>query len=301
MNTRQTFFLTIIIAGVVAMAVLTASIFRQAQQLASRWNGDAPSAGITAQDAPSLPPGAVAAPTGVSAGDSLDEARRLFAENCVACHGDSGQGSTVAPPLNTPALRQTDSQFLQNTITFGRPGTAMPAWGQKAGGPLSAEQIGELVALIRTGGWSEPAQTAGAAPPPAPTAPFTGVPSQAINLFSQNCATCHGPTGEGSFIAPPLNSAELRARLTDEAIAATIRNGRPGTRMPAWGSFLSQNDIASLVTLIRHWDSLSAEQLQQMAQQSGQNRFGGGMMGGGMMGGRGGGMMGGMMGGMRRR
>jgi len=156
MNKRQTIFLTIIIAGVATMAILAVSIFRQAQQLSAQWNNDAASAGITVQDAPVLPPAAVAAPADASlADDSLDEARRLFAENCVACHGNSGQGSAIAPPLNTPSLRQADSEFLQNTITFGRPGTAMPAWGQKAGGPLSAEQIGELVALIRTGGWSE--------------------------------------------------------------------------------------------------------------------------------------------------
>jgi len=92
-------------------------------------------------------------------------------------------------------------------------------------------------------------------------------------------------------MAPPLNSPSLRARMTTDALEATIRNGRPGTRMPAWGGLLSQSDITALATLIRHWDSLTPAQLQQMAQ-SQPSRFGGmgmgrGMMGGGMMGGRG--------------
>ncbi len=286
MNKRQAVFLTIIVVGIVAIVISLVSIFKEAQQLASLWSRDTTSFGIVAGSVPTPSP---TRPASIPpADDSFNGARNLFAENCISCHGDNGQGSAIAPPLNTPSLRKTDSDTLQNTITFGRPGTAMPAWGKKAGGPLSAEQIGELVSLIRAGAWGQPAQAANAAPSSDET--FAGVPPQAISLFSQNCASCHGATGEGSVIAPPLNSAALRARLTDDALAATIRNGRPGTRMPAWGGILNQNDISSLVTLIRHWDSLNAEQLQQMAQQSGQNRFGG-MMGRGR-----GGMMGGMMG-----
>lgn len=134
--------------------------------------------------------------------------------------------------------------------------------------------------------------------------------SRAGMLYAQNCSGCHGPTGEGSAIAPPLNSAELRARLDDAALAATISNGRPNTQMPAWGGVLSQADIAALVTLIRHWDELSEAEVSQMGEQAPQQGPGwmgqgpsmmngrgsmghGGGMGHGMMGGQGGGMMGG--------
>lgn len=127
--------------------------------------------------------------------------------------------------------------------------------------------------------------------------------SRAGVLYAQNCSGCHGPTGAGSAIAPPLNSAELRARLDNAALAATISNGRPNTQMPAWGGVLSQADIAALVALIRHWDDVSEVEVPQIGEQSplqgpsmmnGRGGMGtGGGMGHGMMGGQGGGMMGG--------
>lgn len=280
MRNRRGMLSVIIVMGIVAIAYLSVSIYRQAQQLFPEISSVENPAEPVARRIPT-PTSAKA----VIADDAYSAGQKLFAENCTACHGVSGEGSSIAPALNAPEVRQMDSKTLQNIITFGRSGTAMPAWGTQAGGSLSAEQIGELVSLIRAGAWSQPL------PSTAEAESFAGIPPQAISLYSQNCATCHGATGEGSPIAPPLNSPALRARMTAAALEATIRNGRPGTRMPAWGGILRQDDIAALATLIRHWDSLTPDQLQQMTQ-SAAGRFGGmmggrGMMGGGMMGGRG--------------
>lgn len=93
-----------------------------------------------------------------------------------------------------------------------------------------------------------------------------GVPPEAIPLFAENCSACHGPVGEGTSLAPPLNSEALRNRLDDEAIFATISNGRPGTAMPVWGGKLTESEILALVALIRHWDQLNDEQLAEIAQ-----------------------------------
>jgi len=131
--------------------------------------------------------------------------------------------------------------------------------------------------------------------PPLPTAatvnvvnttPLNPADHDTLTLFAQNCAACHGPTGAGTTIAPPLNSAELRARLDDDAIRTTISNGRPGTAMPVWGNTLSPAQIDTLVDLIRHWpemDNAALVQLQEEAATAvGSN--GSGMMGMGMMG-----------------
>lgn len=55
-----------------------------------------------------------------------------------------------------------------------------------------------------------------------------------------NCASCHGPGGEGGFAAtdpswpaPPLDN--VFARYTRDEITRIIRQGRPGTPMPPWG------------------------------------------------------------------
>jgi plastocyanin len=44
-------------------------------------------------------------------------------------------------------------ELLTNTIACGRVGTAMPAWAQQHGGPLSDEQIRQLVTLITKSRW----------------------------------------------------------------------------------------------------------------------------------------------------
>jgi plastocyanin len=54
--------------------------------------------------------------------------------------------------LDTAALDEK-VDLITNTITCGRVGTAMPAWAQTQGGPLSDEQIRQLMVLITTGSW----------------------------------------------------------------------------------------------------------------------------------------------------
>ncbi len=72
-------------------------------------------------------------------------------------------------------------------------------------------------------------------------------------LFVANCSQCHGANGEGggapstydaadSWPAPNLTTIEKRYENTPpgtdirDYITQTIRRGRPGTPMPAWGS-----------------------------------------------------------------
>ncbi len=77
------------------------------------------------------------------------EGSELYAENCIACHGESGQGG-VGPALNSrPLLAIASDQALFNLTVSGVPGTIMPAWGQFFGGPFTDEQVLNLVAFIR--------------------------------------------------------------------------------------------------------------------------------------------------------
>lgn len=99
----------------------------------------------------------------------------IFAQNCIVCHGVSGQGH-VGPPLNTPGLKgdpreDTDLyDMLYRTVAHGRPGTttptwqrlpngewasytAMPAWSQEAGGTMNELHLRALVYFIMMGDW----------------------------------------------------------------------------------------------------------------------------------------------------
>ena len=120
-----------------------------------------------------------------------------------------------------------------------------------------------------------------------------GISEETLTLFSNNCSSCHGAIGQGSAIAPALNSVVLRSRLDDDALVIAIAKGRPGTAMPAWNGRLSDQQITSLVALIRNWGALDAAQLTQMEAQAPANDCGGMGMRGGMGMGRGHGPMGG--------
>ena len=98
---------------------------------------------------------------------------RLFATteeggyNCAGCHGAEGTGGQApftltdsdgdfvanvtwwAPALNTVMLRFSEEEVRQ-AIVYGRPGTPMPPWGTEGGGPLTTQQVDELIAYIES-------------------------------------------------------------------------------------------------------------------------------------------------------
>ena len=102
----------------------------------------------------------------------VNRGEKLFAPtadggyNCAGCHGAEGVGGVAppytltdadaefvatvtwqAPALNTVLLRFSKEE-VRDVLVYGRPGTPMPAWGEAGGGPLTAQQIDELIAYI---------------------------------------------------------------------------------------------------------------------------------------------------------
>lgn len=82
--------------------------------------------------------------------------------------------------------------------------------------------------------------------------PFAGN-SQAIAQgeqgYNQNCTSCHGPNGGAGEIGPEIIhnlSVPLRGELNDDQILDVIRNGAPGTVMPAWQGKLADDDILKI-------------------------------------------------------
>ncbi|MGP0071420.1 MAG: DUF5777 family beta-barrel protein [Bryobacteraceae bacterium] len=78
-------------------------------------------------------------------------------------------------------------------------------------------------------------------------------------LFAQRCAGCHGADGRGvsSVGTPNLTSHDLRAKLTDQEIAATIHNGKSG-RMPAFDNQMTEEQISALTARIRSFGNSSS-------------------------------------------
>lgn len=78
-------------------------------------------------------------------------------------------------------------------------------------------------------------------------------------LYERRCATCHGVNGRADtpiaklLQTPPRNFSDPvdMARLTDDQMYQAIKEGRPGTAMPAWGPVLSELQIGDLMDHIR--------------------------------------------------
>ena len=87
---------------------------------------------------------------------------------CARCHGAKAEGgaatfllsptkpgdlvktvSWTAPSLNDVLLRFSPEEVTQ-IITYGRPGTPMPAWGLAGGGPLPDQPISDLVNYLQS-------------------------------------------------------------------------------------------------------------------------------------------------------
>jgi mono/diheme cytochrome c family protein len=174
--------------------------------------------------------------------EEIAQGQGLFAENCVACHGQTGDGSGLQGAANF-----TDLEFMNNEdpaeffekVTEGVEGTAMPAWGQT----FTEDEIWSLVNFVWTFAYEygeveameEPAQAAETPtePPPSPTEtttaatatmvasattaaaptspPGTAEPDPAVGqqLWAQKpCIGCHGAQAEG-IIGPRLAGTVL--------------------------------------------------------------------------------------------
>jgi len=92
----------------------------------------------------------------------------LWALNCSSCHGANGQGID-APALNSQQfLGSITDEQMHRLVSAGITGTAMPAWLNDFGGPLTDEEIAALVAYVRSWqktapsrpDWRSPAATA---------------------------------------------------------------------------------------------------------------------------------------------
>ncbi len=68
-------------------------------------------------------------------------------------------------------------------------------------------------------------------------------------LLKHDCGSCHGMRLEGG-LGPALKPARLQS-YSVEQLAATILHGRPGTPMPPWQPFLSEQDARWLAVRLR--------------------------------------------------
>jgi mono/diheme cytochrome c family protein len=166
-------------------------------------------------------PGEASGPLNPLAADpaTIDAGRRLYAANCVVCHGPSGRGDGPA----AIGLRPQPADFTQHMIPGkhtdgqvflwiknGFPGTPMPAWN----GRLSDEQIWQIVLYLRTLG--QPAAATLDAQPAAPAPSTAPSPSAREPLPPLIFARQGGLWRSDGSGAPPKPMTNLGAEIFAE-------------------------------------------------------------------------------------
>jgi mono/diheme cytochrome c family protein len=171
-----------------------------------------------------------------------------FENRCRSCHGPQGDGTPLAPALNSADLFSgqrlaaagfsgTVEDYVRGTIAAGRPvpsaGTnypqRMPTWGQRFGGPLRDDQVDALVAFIMN--WEDRALAEATAAPALPAGEAVGTDlAQALpegdaangKTLAEGplgCAACHtlspvGPAWAGDSTTPGIGT-RAAARLDE--------------------------------------------------------------------------------------
>ena len=202
---------------------------------------------------------------------SLESATSLYAENCVVCHGSTGEGIGDNPSLNNEAVQAMSAADLFRVIARGRDNTLMAAWALEEGGVYSNSQVDSLVTLVQKVNWdyvSRVVADLGLTPPQLvamevsaemltslSSLPDGELLGEGLTIYAGNCAACHGGNGAGTVIAPAIDSPELRETLPEELVEI-IANGVPGTLMAGWESQLTETEIAAVSNLVLRWPDI---------------------------------------------
>ena len=186
-------------------------------------------------------------PAAPVAGAPAERGAALYAKYCALCHGADAKGYAAdnAPSLVSPQfLSGADDAFLVNSIALGRPETPMAAYTQKAGGPLSDQEIDDVVAFLRQNG---PAYAAPAAHP-------AGSAKRGAPIYSASCSSCHGDRRTRASAIHLANPTFL-GLASDAFLFDAIARGRDGTPMKAYAGELDEQQIADVVAYLRTWSS----------------------------------------------
>lgn len=76
--------------------------------------------------------------------------------------------------------------------------------------------------------------------------------AQLARWLRDDCGACHGMTLQGG-LGSPL-TADALAGKPREGLAATVMHGRPGTAMPPWQPFMTQDEALWLIDRLQAGD-----------------------------------------------
>ena len=168
----------------------------------------------------------------------------IYSESCAPCHGDTGLGDgptagqlPAAPPAigSFEVASQASPQDWFQAVTLGNLDALMPPFADA----LSEGQRWDVLAYTYSLGTTEELFSQGEA------------------VYAENCAACHGDSGEGdgseagelAVPATDFTDQALMAQLSGEQLFAAITEGA-GPDMPGFDG-LSEDDRWAVVAYLR--------------------------------------------------
>lgn len=167
---------------------------------------------------------------------AMPAAQRLFADNCAACHGTSGEGGPGFPALKEGDwLWSGEPSEIALTIRHG----------------INAGNEETRISAMPPFDWMDRADRLALAAHVAALPEGADPASPAAELFAENCATCHGDDGAGGLGtgAPSLADAAVLYGQDAATVLQTVTHGRTGV-MPAWAGRLSDAEINLLALYV---------------------------------------------------
>jgi cytochrome c oxidase cbb3-type subunit III len=194
-------------------------------------------------------PGRRAIETPLPRPGEVSDFRVLYEQNCSGCHGVDGHGGLTVGVGNPVYLAIAADATIRRITEEGVSGTAMLAFGQKAGGFLTERQIDILVRGIRTR-WARPGAFDNLKLP-AYAASRKGDSARGQTVFKAVCSSCHGADGRNSRGGSIADNSYL-ALVSDQHLRTVTITGMPALGAPDWrndipGKPLSDDDVTDVV------------------------------------------------------
>jgi ubiquinol-cytochrome c reductase cytochrome c subunit len=169
--------------------------------------------------------------------DASTSGAELYLQSCASCHGKEGSGTQYAPSLIGVGAASVDFQLSTGRMPFaGQPG------GQAKRKPVafSAEQIEALVEHVVGLSGDQPSG------PQIPDVTLSeDLLSRGQEIFTGNCAPCHGATGNGGAVGGGALAPSLDQSTPVQTVEAMLSG--PG-QMPVFP--LADEDLDAVATYV---------------------------------------------------
>ena len=221
----------------------------------------------------------------------VEEGRKVFYQNCVVCHGDLLDGAGFFAPTFRPipanfqdvgTIAQLEEPYVFWRIVTGGPGlpnegtpwnSAMPVWQEM----LNEEEVWRVIMFLydyvgqvpRI--WDQDKSKTVTTIKDKRNKRAASLKGK--ELYQHRCQVCHGPEGAGDgpgarlFNPTPrdFTLGLFKYKTTpgtmppkDDDLFRTIKFGLPGSGMPSWRTELSDEQIKSLIPIIKGFDIAGA-------------------------------------------